>query len=131
MIYTPPTTKPFDQPSPSISKGRKSLMLYIRTQYDHYPLPLPDDETRYVFGRHDPQRPHAINVDLSPFDALELGVSRLHAAIDVSGVPTLTDLDSINGTYLNGERLLPYEICRLYNGDIICFGMFVLYVSFE
>jgi pSer/pThr/pTyr-binding forkhead associated (FHA) protein len=132
MMYNTATLQfdPMEQAYRTIS-GRH-LSLSVRTNQGNNPLPLPDiDDTRLVFGRYDPDHPNAVNVDLTDFDARDLGVSRLHAVINNCGIPTLTDMDSANGTYLNGERLLPFETHRLYNGDVICLGMLVLYVTLQ
>ena len=64
-------------------------------------------------------RCHATNavqpqVDLTPFGALTAGCSRLHAAIghDESGW-WIKDLNSSNGTWINGERAAPLVEYRL------------------
>lgn len=118
------------KPYVDASAPARVFSLNIRSNHGRYPLELPQtDDGRLVFGRIDPGRASSVNIDLSEFDGRELGVSRLHAVIDLNGTPTLTDLDSANGTWLNGERLLPHEIRRLFSGDVICFGMLVLYVN--
>jgi len=52
------------------------------------------------------------------------GVSRRHATAvtDATGEVWLTDLDSTNGTFVNGERLPAHAPCRLDDGDRIRFG---------
>jgi diguanylate cyclase (GGDEF)-like protein len=52
------------------------------------------------------------------------GISRQHATIvaDGQGEPWVTDLDSTNGTFLNGERLAPHCPRRLRDGDRLRFG---------
>jgi pSer/pThr/pTyr-binding forkhead associated (FHA) protein len=51
-------------------------------------------------------------------------VSRMHARIseDRSGNPLLTDLNSTNGTWINGIRLQPEESVPVGKGDVIRFG---------
>lgn len=58
--------------------------------------------------------------DLTPFGALDLGVSRVHAVIrrSVAGV-RIRDLWSSNGTYLQGGRLKPNVHDALNHGDIV------------
>ncbi len=48
-------------------------------------------------------------------------VSQYHARIDRSdnGIFSLTDLNSTNGSFLNGIRLLPYEKMCLHEGDTV------------
>src|SRR5690349_18317279 len=49
----------------------------------------------------------------------EGSVSRHHAqfTVDPQGVVRLTDLASINGTFLNGRRLVPHTPTRVQDGD--------------
>ena len=51
-------------------------------------------------------------------------VSRMHArfSLDRDGKMTVRDLNSTNGTWLNGERLLPNETHVLQQGDHLRFG---------
>jgi hypothetical protein len=59
-------------------------------------------------------------IDLVPFDAIQMGVSRRHAMIrrEDEGYK-LIDLDSTNGTWINGQRLTPYKPYQLTSGDVI------------
>ncbi len=71
------------------------------------------------------------DVDLSPYQAESMGVSRLHFSIepDVDRL-ILRDLNSGNGTQLNGNRLKPDEAYRLSSGDQIMAGLLRLDVTF-
>lgn len=71
------------------------------------------------------------DVDLSAYDAESMGVSRLHFSIepDVDRL-ILRDLNSGNGTQLNGNRLKPEEAYRLASGDQIMAGLLRLDVNF-
>jgi pSer/pThr/pTyr-binding forkhead associated (FHA) protein len=71
------------------------------------------------------------DVDLTPYGAQELGVSRTHAAIRVSGEGvSIIDLNSTNGTYLNGFVLRPHQPYKLRHGDEITLGKLTLQVGF-
>ncbi|MCZ7542293.1 MAG: FHA domain-containing protein [Anaerolineae bacterium] len=71
------------------------------------------------------------NVDLTPYDAEALGVSRLHVAIArQESTVTITDLGSLNHTYINGQRLFPQEVRALRDGDELRLGRMVLRVRF-
>lgn len=51
------------------------------------------------------------------------GISRIHARVDHNGKCfTVTDLNSTNGTYVNGVRLEPDETMELSDGDEVRFG---------
>jgi hypothetical protein len=76
------------------------------------------DETA-LLGRRDVDRRFSPDVDLWPDDA----VSRRHAEITrrEDGY-YLRDLDSTNGTELNGSRIAPGVPVKLGNGDVIQLG---------
>ena len=58
-----------------------------------------------------------------------LGVSREHARIrHQEGGYTLEDLDSRNGTQVNGYRLTPHQPYALRPGDYVTLGELILFV---
>jgi CheY-like chemotaxis protein len=71
------------------------------------------------------------DVDLTPYQAEAMGVSRLHFSIEPDADRLiLRDLNSGNGTQLNGNRLKPDEAYRLSSGDQIMVGLLRLDVTF-
>jgi pSer/pThr/pTyr-binding forkhead associated (FHA) protein len=84
-------------------------------------LPLADRED-YTLGRVNVGQPVIPDIDLTPYGAYEGGVSRLHATISVGPPITVTDLGSINGTQLNGEKINPNEPHLMSDGDILTLG---------
>lgn len=71
------------------------------------------------------------DVDLGPFGAVDLGVSRLHAKLTEQTYTVMVqDLGSRNGTFLNGERLIPKQPRVLRNEDELRLGHLVLRISF-
>ena len=51
-------------------------------------------------------------------------VSRIHCKIErVESVYFIVDLNSTNGTFVNGEMIFPNEKTKLHNGDRIQFGL--------
>lgn len=106
-----------------------SIIVHIRDAPE--PIVLqPQAET--VLGRQDPKSDARPDLDLSPFGAIEKGISRMHAAIR-RGDDTLTlvDMGSVNGTYLNGQRLTPNQPRVLRDGDEIRLGKLVVHVYFK
>src|SRR5258706_1299495 len=80
-------------------------------------------ETESVFGRRDVDQVEVGLIDLLPFGAEELGVSRHHAALRwQNGLLCITDLTSANGTLLNGLRLEAGMTYRLNEGDQVHLG---------
>ena len=84
-------------------------------------------------GRFDPDTGEAPLIDLKDCNAIDKGVSRRHAKIirRDSGTLNLVDEESGNGTFLNGQRLVPNQPRILRDGDEIRLGYLVLYVHFE
>ena len=71
-------------------------------------------------------------LDLTEFNAHQHGVSRQHCRLQRDGDCLIaTDLDSANGTYLNGEPLLPYRDYILTHGDKLILGTLHVYVFFS
>lgn len=70
-------------------------------------------------------------LDLSEFEAVEAGVSRKHARFDLKDYSLyIMDLDSTNGTYLNGLRILPNQPRIVRDGDEIRLGRMRLQILF-
>jgi pSer/pThr/pTyr-binding forkhead associated (FHA) protein len=76
-----------------------------------------------AIGRFDAGAGVLPDVDLSPFEAEELGVSRQHLFLKLEGDSVVVvDNDSSNGSYLNGKRLKPAESYPLRHGDKLILG---------
>jgi hypothetical protein len=111
-VEQPPT---FIEPSTRPTGGAGWLRIE-GTHADGRPLravtPIHDGKFQAVIGR--------AGVQLS---ADGPGISRKHAVIvGEGGRFTLSDLDSRNGTYLNGVRCMPDEVFYLREGDKILLG---------
>jgi hypothetical protein len=106
-----------------------SILIHVRDNSQPIEI-VPKEET--ILGRHDNTSTATPTIDLTPFGAYENGVSRLHAAIR-RGEDTLTlvDLGSVNGTHLNGQRLIPNQPRVLRDGDEIRLGKLVCHVFFK
>jgi hypothetical protein len=82
-----------------------------------------------VIGRIDPEGERNPDLDLTPHMAREHGVSRQHAVL----LPTpealyLADLESANGTWVNGAYLEPGKRHGLAPGDKVELGLLQLVV---
>jgi hypothetical protein len=85
-------------------------------------LPLAE-RNEFTIGRISEGQPIMPDIDLSPYQAYSSGVSRLHAVIKREADHVfLMDLDSANGTYINGKRLNPNVEQLLKNGDVVALG---------
>ncbi|MBK8033865.1 MAG: FHA domain-containing protein [Anaerolineae bacterium] len=62
----------------------------------------------YVIGRSDEASSYVPDIDLVQYDAREKGVSRRHSAlVRFQGATCVIDLNSVNGTFVDGKRLAP------------------------
>ena len=103
--------------------------MHIRNSADPLVIELAD---AVVLGRADETSPRQPTIDLTPYGALEKGVSRLHASIDRSDdVLTLVDIGSANGTYLNGYKLAQDQPRVLRDGDEVRFGKLIAHIYFK
>jgi hypothetical protein len=69
------------------------------------------------------------DIDLSPFQAYEAGVSRLHVNIILKEKRVMIqDLGSANGTRLNGFRIQPHEDYPVNHGDVLTLGRLKLQI---
>ena len=89
-----------------------------------------DTKEEFVIGRK-VGTTSDVSLDLSPLGGYGLGISRRHAVIRRTerGYEVL-DLGSVNGTWLNNERLVPHKSYPLTSGSHLRFGsmrLFVLY----
>jgi pSer/pThr/pTyr-binding forkhead associated (FHA) protein len=84
----------------------------------------------YIIGRSDSKSSYIPDIDLAPFRALEHGVSRRHAAlVHHQGQLHVLDLSSVNGTFLNGERLASEVPYALSSGDKLLLGNLNLLIT--
>lgn len=84
-----------------------------------------------LMGREDPDQNVFPEIDLSPYHAFTHGVSRRHAVIQArNGRLTFKDLNSTNGSRLNGFDLAPHTEYRLRHGDELALGQLRLQVLF-
>jgi pSer/pThr/pTyr-binding forkhead associated (FHA) protein len=89
---------------------------------------LPTD-TAIVIGRN--SSAGEVTIDLSPFNAVELGISRKHIRIEAFGDRLMVkDLESVNGTWLNRDQLTPIQVYELRHGDELKVGRLKVRVFF-
>ncbi len=85
-------------------------------------LPL-TDRRELTIGRISEGQTILPDVDLSAYKAYEKGVSRQHISIKKTDQGFfVTDLGSVNGTQLNGKKIIPGQAIPLSNEDILTLG---------
>lgn len=82
-----------------------------------------------IIGRNTSSQ--SVDVDLTPFEAAENGVSRQHLKIEVFGERLMVkDLNSVNGSRLNGATMTPQHVYQLQQGDELKIGRIKMRVYF-
>lgn len=83
----------------------------------------------YILGRAQPITDNVI--DFTPYGAEEAGMSRRHASLSIeSNHVWITDLNSTNGTFLNGRQLEPGKVYLVRDGDELELGRLKLHIYF-
>ncbi len=86
-------------------------------------------QNEFSIGRAADGQPILPDVDLSPYEAYALGVSRLHSALKINNQRVfITDLGSSNGTRVNGQKIIANTDYPLNHGDVITLGKFKIQV---
>jgi hypothetical protein len=84
-----------------------------------------------VIGRSDSSV--RADIDLSEFGAATMGVSRMHLTLHYdpkTSTLSVTDMNTVNGTFVNGMKLLPNEVRVLRHGDELRLGQLTLMAHF-
>ncbi|HWQ15846.1 MAG TPA: zinc-ribbon domain-containing protein [Roseiflexaceae bacterium] len=119
----PPTPPPYQAPAAARTALAPARLVVAATGAT---LPLPA-AAQAVVGRADPVSQFFPDIDLTPHGALDQGVGRKHLRLFVSGGQVMVeDLDSTNGTLLNGRRLAARQPQPLRDGDQISAGKLAL-----
>ena len=111
-----------------------TVMLYIRHTGAIVKLRPQDVSHELVIGRADANNTVKPDVDLAPFGASQMGVSRMHMTVDYdSGNQrvVIMDMGSANGLYVNGQKLVEREERVLRDGDQLRLGEFIFDVAYQ
>lgn len=119
------------EPYPASSSVDSSQISFISgnlvLQKSSVMLPLPKDRLEIIIGREDAVSNIFPDIDLEPHGGHEAGVGRKHARmVMIDQQLCLGDLNSINGTFLNRQRIASGKLYSLKTGDEIRLGRFVL-----
>lgn len=112
-------TKPAAPEGPGLESG---AILGLRAVATGQTLSLLGRDN-YTLGRSVEGQAIVPDIDLDPFQAYDFGVSRIHAELRMdSDSVYVVDLDSANGTMINGRRCEPQTPVPVRHGDIIQLG---------
>jgi hypothetical protein len=125
--YTPPPAPAYTPPPPAVAPQRLALapsQLIVASSGAALPLP---NAAQATIGRADAVSNFFPEIDLNPYGALDNGVGRRHARLFVQGGQVLIeDMDSTNGTVLNGQKLAARQPQPLRDGDQVLVGKLLL-----
>lgn len=127
-----PTAAPQQPPARRSSNGdpmRADLQVMILNTGRIVECP---DKDNVIIGRSDAVTGDMPDIDLAADNALGLGVSRRHACITFRNeMPYLTDLGSLNRTWLNRQIMMRGQPYPLKDGDEVRLGNAILKVIFN
>ncbi len=108
------------------------MMLRLDVEGHDTPIVLrPMDNKPLLIGRRHDSLPVQPHIDLTPYLVGKHGVSRRHALLRLRGTRLeLQDLNSTNGTSINGVQFSPKENHQVRHQDTIRFGQITLQVTF-
>jgi hypothetical protein len=116
-------TKPAPPEGPSLESG---AILGLRHIASGEILTLVGRDN-YTLGRSVEGQAVIPDIDLARFEGYQHGVSRIHAELRLEEEGLfVVDLDSANGTQVNGKALKPQEPVAVRHGDIITLGQLKL-----
>ncbi len=117
-----PIARP-EPPAPAMAAVNPRLVV----QASGATLNLAPGKSEYLIGREDPVSGSFPDVDLVPYGGEEGGVSRRHAQIlRRGGQFSIEDLNSVNYTFVNRQKVAPGTPHPLNDGDEIRLGRVVL-----
>ena len=106
--------------APATSKNSTGIRLEVEDDSITFPL----NGTETLIGRFDPVTNQRPDVDLTPVD-LKRSVSRRHARIvhSANGFAITEEIGALNGTFVNGDKLVTGRSQPITEGDKISLGM--------
>lgn len=125
-----------NEPGKVVPVGSIKFMSWMTLRLDviGFETPImvhPRQEKPMLIGRAHPTLPIQPHIDLTPYLKEKHGVSRRHALLRLQGVRLeIQDLNSTNGTSINGVRFMPKEVNQIRNGDLLMLGQVKIRVTF-
>lgn len=129
-----PAPKPAPQPAPQPKPAQPqpaqpatSITGRLVLASKNLVIPIPAGRQTIVIGREDPVSGIYPDIDLDPHGGQEAGVGRQHAQLVLQGGRVfIEDLNSVNGTAVNRQKLSARQPHPLTSGDEVRLGKMVL-----
>ena len=126
MPPVPAPVPPAPTPVPPIPVPSSFVSGRLVIQGSNTSLTFPQGKTEVIIGREDPVSGIFPEINLDPHGGHDAGVGRQHAKILASGGRlSIIDMNSVNGTFVNRQKLNPNQPAPLNDGDEIRFGRMV------
>ncbi len=111
-------------PAPVAKKRPSKSGSGVRFEVEGDPTVFPLNGTETLIGRFDPVTNQGPDVDLTPVD-LKRSVSRRHARVVRSpdGYTITEEVGALNGTFVNGTKLVTGRTHPIADGDRVSLGM--------
>jgi hypothetical protein len=108
----------------------RNARLFFRQEQTSEVIPVTLDHSPVLIGRRNTD--FIPTVAFSQEDAEVMGISRRHARIERNDATlVITDLNSTNGTFLDGRPLIPQIPAPLHNRGVLQLGKLVLRIHFS
>lgn len=112
----------------SLGEARE-LIFIVRGLFERFMLYEHKD---IKLGRFNPLQRHANELDLTPYEAVDRGVTRFHARIHVENNQLfITDMESTNGTYIRGIKAIANHPTLLHKGDEVMLGQLPIQIMYR
>jgi pSer/pThr/pTyr-binding forkhead associated (FHA) protein len=90
-------------------------------------IAIPSGKQTITIGREDPVSGIFPEIDLDPYGGQEAGVGRRHAQLLAKGGQVyIEDLESVNGTVVNRQKIAPRQPHPVQDGDELRLGRMVI-----
>ena len=126
----PPAPPTYEQPAPALPPPAQPAPAGITGHFSLASgaiLTIPAGKTTVVLGREDPVSGIFPEIDLDPHGGQDTGVGRRHAQLLMqAGQLYIEDLNSVNGTAVNKQKLASGQPHPLQPGDEIRLGKLIL-----
>jgi len=118
--------------APTYDTAPIGATLVLRGVTDAREIVVPRKLSSALFGRNDRLAGLMVDIDLTSEDGQTRGVSRRHARVRfVNDRYLIEDLESLNGTFLNHRKLVPFVPEVLHDGDELRFGSLTFSVALQ
>ena len=104
--------------------GTLGLKLYFPSMENHVTVSI---DSSFSIGRKHPDNQENPDIDLLHYGAVECGISRIHAVVvGIEGQYYIKDMGSTNGTFVNHQRIPPFQMYPLRSDDHLRLGHMVV-----